>query len=115
MVLKIFSRRFEEIPENDEEEYMEVNVMDTQEKRPGKIGIRIERLNDFADTDRVLKHIREGDIVFLNIKNLKDKDMGELKRAVDKIKKGVAANSGDIAGVEQNWLILTPHYAIVHR
>ncbi len=115
MVLKFFSRRPEEIPEYEEEEYMEVNVMDTQEKRPGKIGIRIERLNDFADTDRVLKHIREGEIVFLNIKNLKDKDMGELKRAVDKIKKGVAANSGDIAGVEQNWLILTPHYAVVHR
>ncbi len=117
MAFRLFSRgeKYDDIPEL-EEEYVEVNVMDSQQNtKPGKIGIKIESLRDFADTDRILRHVREGHIVFLKIKELKDKDMGELKRAVDKIKKGVSANNGDIAGVEQNWLVLTPHYAAVHR
>lgn len=113
--LNIFSRKDSEIDEFAGDDYMEVNVMDSSEKRPGKIGIRIESLDDFGDTDRVLKQVREGTVVFLKIKGIREKDMGELKRAVEKLKKAVSANNGDIAGVEQNWLILTPHYATVHR
>jgi len=113
--MNIFSRKNNDVDEFQGDEYMEVNVMDSSEKRPGKIGIRIESLEDFADTDRVLRQVREGTVVFLKIKALREKDMGDLKRAVEKLKKSIAANSGDIAGVEQNWLILTPHYATVHR
>jgi SepF-like predicted cell division protein (DUF552 family) len=113
--LNIFSKKEEDFDEFAGDEYMEVNVMDSAERRPGKIGIRIESLEDFSDTDRVLRQVREGTVVFLKIKALREKDMGDLKRAVEKLKKSVAANSGDIAGVEQNWLILTPNYATVHR
>jgi SepF-like predicted cell division protein (DUF552 family) len=111
----MFSRKDEEYDEFGGEDYMEVNLMDADERKLGKIGIRIESLDEFADTERVLKQVREGAVIFLRIKGLRDKDMGELKRAVDKLKKGVAANNGDIAGVEQDWLILTPHYAAIHR
>jgi SepF-like predicted cell division protein (DUF552 family) len=111
----MLSRREEDYDEFGGEEYMEVNLMDADERKMGKIGIRIESLEEFADAERVLKQIREGGVIFLRIKGLRDKDMGELKRAVDKLKKGVAANNGDIAGVEQDWLVLTPHYAIIHR
>ena len=111
----MFARKPEEYDEFSGEEYMEVNLMDAEERKMGRIGIRIESLEEFADTDRVLKQVREGGVIFLKIKGLRDKDMGELKRAVDKLKKGVAANNGDIAGVEQDWLVLTPHYAVIHR
>jgi SepF-like predicted cell division protein (DUF552 family) len=94
---------------------MEVNLMDADERKMGKLGIRIESLNDFSDTENILKQVREGSVIFLRIKGLRDKDMGELKRAVEKLKKGVAANNGDIAGVEQDWLVLSPHYAMIHR
>ena len=111
----MFSRREDEYDEFAGDDYMEVNLMDAEERKMGKLGIRIESLDEFADTERVLKQVREGAIVFLRIKGLRDKDMGELKRAVDKLKKGVSANNGDIAGVEQDWLILSPHYAMIHR
>jgi SepF-like predicted cell division protein (DUF552 family) len=111
----IFSRENDQFDEFAGEEYMEVNLMDAEERKMGKIGIRIESLDDFADTERILKQVREGGVIFLRIKGLRDKDMGELKRAVDKLKKGVSANNGDIAGVEQDWLVLTPHYATIHR
>jgi len=111
---KIFAKRPEE-SEEEAETYVEVNVMDSQERKTGTMGIRIEKLTEFSDTDRILKHIRKGSVIFLKIKDLREKDMGELKRAVDKLKKTVIANNGDIAGVESDWLILTPEYAAVER
>ena len=104
-------------PEISGEDYMEVDLMDSESQKAtgGKISIRVERLEDFSDTERVLRSIREGFIVFVKIRGLKDKDMGELKRAVEKLKKSVAANNGDIAGVEQDWLIVAPENATVHR
>ena len=111
---KIFAKKPEEI-DQEGETYVEVNVMDSQERKTGTMGIRIERLTEFSDTDRILKHIRKGSVIFLKIKDLREKDMGELKRAVDKLKKTVVANNGDIAGVESDWLILTPEYAAVER
>lgn len=110
---KLFSRLDQ--PEENEEEFLEVNVMDSEDRTTGKLGIRIEKLEEFTDTDHVLRALREGSIVFLKIKGLKDKDMGELKRAVEKLKRAVTANNGDIAGVESDWLILTPEFAAVHR
>ena len=119
MAFRLFGRgdKYDDIPDFEEEEYMEVNVMDSEQHhaRAGKIGIKIESLEDFADTDRIMRQLREGSIVLLKIKGLKDKDMGELKRAVDKLKRSVLANNGDIIGVEQNWLIVTPEYVAVHR
>ncbi len=97
------------------DEFVEVNVMDSEDKRLGRLGIRVEKMEDFADTERVLRSIRKGNVVFLKIKSLREKDMGELKRAVEKLKKIVSANNGDIAGVEQDWLIITPEFAMVER
>lgn len=116
MAFKIFRRGgMGEETQERVDEYIEVNVMDPRGAKKGSIGIKVEKLNDFADTERILKSVRGGDIVFLKIKGLKEKDIGELKRAVDKLKKTIVANNGDIAGVEQDWLILTPEFANVHR
>jgi len=98
----------EDMPKED---FVEVGV--SESRMPGKIGISIEKLDDFADTDRILKSIREGSLVFLRIKTLKEKDLGELKRAVEKLKKTVLAQNGEIIGVEQDWLILAPEHARV--
>jgi len=46
---------------------------------------------------------------------LKEKDVSELKRAIDKLKKTIEANEGDIAGFGENWLIATPSFAKVWR
>jgi SepF-like predicted cell division protein (DUF552 family) len=54
-------------------------------------------------------------ISILNIEPLKDKDLAELKRAIDKIKKTVEANEGDIAGFGENFLVVTPNFARVWR
>jgi SepF-like predicted cell division protein (DUF552 family) len=97
-----------------EEDYVEVDVSEAGGKT-GKISIRIEKLSDFSDTEKILRYIREGSLVFLKIKSLKDKDLGELKRSVERLKKTILAQNGDIVGVEDDWLILTPEYAKIER
>ena len=109
-MVKLFGKK-----EDHPEDYMEINVSDAAAKGLGKIGVKIEKLSDFADTDKILKDVRDGSVIFLKIKALKEKDIGELKRAVDKLKKTVLAQNGDIVGVEQDWLLISPEFAVVHR
>lgn len=96
------------------EEYFEVNVMDGS-KPSGKLSIAVENLEDFSDTDRILKAIRNGNLIFLKIKAMKEKDIGELKRSVEKLKKTVMANNGDITGIDSDWLLITPEYATLAK
>ncbi|MBN2042904.1 MAG: cell division protein SepF [Candidatus Aenigmarchaeota archaeon] len=111
-----------EIEDSDmpKEEFIEVGFSESGgsfgvSKPAGKIGIVIDKLVEFSDTERVLRAVRDGSLVFLKIKGMKEKDLGELKRSVEKIKKTVMAQNGDIVGVEQDWLILAPEFAKVAR
>jgi len=80
-----------------------------------EVNIRVETLKDLMDTDRIQYLLREGNIVFLNIGGLRHRDLSELKRSVEKLKKTVAAMDGDIIGVDEDFLVLTPKYAKIHR
>ena len=51
----------------------------------------------------------------MGIKGLKEKDMTELKRAIERIRKTCLAINGDIAGVSDEWVIICPEFAKVHR
>ena len=124
MVLKRLKRMRSTFSSSDEpvsrgEEYIEVDVGGLSGSQPtlggGKIGIKIESVSEFGDTERVLKHVREGQIVLMKVKALKEKDLGELKRVVEKFKRTVLAQNGDIVGVEQDWLLLVPEHVVVHR
>ena len=123
MVLKRFRRGIKSggtYPTVKKDEYIEVDIggVSSSPSMPtahGKIGIRIESLEEFSDSEKILRFLREGSIVMLKIKTLKEKDLSELKRAVDRLKRTVLAQNGDIVGVEQDWLLLVPEHAVVHR
>lgn len=97
----------------EEGEYIELDT--TSETASGKIPIKVEKIEDFADSDRVQKTVRDGAIVLVKIKALKEKDMSELKRVIDKLRKTCVALNGDIAGIDEDWVILTPSFAHVAR
>lgn len=84
-------------------------------KEDMNVNVRIETLKDFADTNRVQGLVREGSIVFLKIKELRQRNISELKRAVEKLKKTCVAMEGDIVGVDEDFLVLTPDYAKIFR
>jgi len=97
-----------------EDDYVELEA-DVKSAK-AKISIRPFTLESFEDIKHVLNALREGyTIALINIAPLKEKDKISLKRAIDKLKKTLEANDGDIAGFGENWLIATPSFATVHR
>ncbi len=98
----------------DEEDYIELD-MSEEEKANRKLLIEVERLDNYADADRLQKKVREGTVMIVKIKDLRAKDLEELKRAIEKLKKTCLAIGGDIAGLGEDWLILASSSARVHR
>ena len=99
-------------PKKEEgEEFVEIE----QPVEEGKVNVRIETLRDYIDTDRMQQLVREGNVVFLKIKELRNRDMSELKRAVDKLKKTCTAMNGDMVGVDEDFLVITPNFARIFR
>lgn len=81
-----------------------------------KVVVRPFIINDFADIKPTLDALREGyTIALVNIKPLKDRDLVELKRAINKLKKTCDAIEGDIAGFGEDWIVVTPGFASVYR
>jgi SepF-like predicted cell division protein (DUF552 family) len=93
------------------ESFMEVG----EESEANKINVRIETLKTYSDVDRVQDMVRDSNVVFLRIRELRDKDINELKRAVEKLKKTCTAVDGDMVGVDEDFLIITPKIARVYR
>src|SRR3989344_7806655 len=81
-------------------DYVELDTNAAAEK--AKIVVRPFILDDFEQIKPILDVLREGHTISLiNIKPLKDKDLIELKRAINKLKKTCDAVEGDIAGLLQ--------------
>ncbi|GIU69650.1 MAG: hypothetical protein KatS3mg002_0886 [Candidatus Woesearchaeota archaeon] len=73
-------------------------------------------LEDFTDIKPVLDALREGNtICLINIRPLKEKDLIELKRAINKLKKTCDAIEGDIAGFSDDYIVITPSFAEIYR
>ncbi len=104
----------EDFDEEQEQEYVELDTSLDEENR--KMLVKTMNLTDFSDVKPILQDLREGNtIIILNIRPLKDKDMIEMKRAVNKIKKTVEAVEGDIAGFNEDYIIITPQQAEIFR
>ena len=81
-----------------------------------RITVRPFVIDDFESIKPILDALREGHtIALVNIKPLKDKDLVELKRAINKLKKTCDAIDGDIAGFGDNWIAAVPSFAHIHR
>ena len=113
-IKKTFSREDIE-PEEAEEEYVELDTVTGGDAR-SKIIVRPFTIDDFSDVKPILDSLREGyTICLVNIKPLKDKDLVELKRAINKLKKTCDAISGDIAGFGDDYIVVTPSFAEIYR
>ena len=94
-----------------EEEFLEVEA----EPENRQIFVKIDSLRSYADTDRIKDLVRDNNVVFLRISELRKQDMGELKRAVEKLKKTCLAMEGDMVGVDEDFLVVTPKAAKIYR
>jgi len=99
----------------EEEGYVELGT-DVEAEKSSKVTVRPFVIEDFESIKPILDSLREGHtIALINIKPLKDKDLVELKRAINKIKKTCDAIEGDIAGFGDNWIAAVPSFAHIYR
>ncbi|MBW2980125.1 cell division protein SepF [Candidatus Woesearchaeota archaeon] len=100
--------------EGGEEGYVELGAEPSMEK--AKVVVRPYVIENFEHIKPILDVLREGHtIALINIKPLKDKDIVELKRAINKLKKTCDAIEGDIAGFGEDWIAAVPSFAKIHR
>lgn len=98
---------------SEPDEYVQLEA--EEEKPAGGVTIQIEHIGHYTDSERIQQKVRDGIILLVRIKDLKDKDMNELKRAIARIRRTCHAVNGDIAGLGDEWLIVTPAVAKVRR
>lgn len=96
-----------------DDDFVELDAVATEERQ--KVVVRAVTLKEFDDVDEVQDHLRNNHIVWVNIRPLKNKDMTKLKRAVKRLKKTVKAIDGDMAGVDEDWVIACPSFAEIER
>lgn len=97
------------------DEFVEIDL-NSMESKDSKIIVKPFILRQFDDINEILNSLREGyTIAVIDIKALKTKDVIELKRAIQKIKKTVEALEGSIAGFGDNMIIATPKFAEIHK
>ncbi len=106
----------QEMPEEKEDEYVELGSDVSVREDESRVLVRPFMLEDFEDIRPILDALRTGHtIALVNIQPLKDKDIVELKRAINKLKKTCDAVEGDIAGFGDDWICVTPSFAKIHR
>lgn len=96
------------------EEYIELEL-GGEEKPLDKVMIEVEKMTSYDDSERIQKKVRDGTILLVKTKDLRDKDMSELRRALERVKKTCLAIDGDIAGIGEDWVIVAPNIAKIHR
>jgi len=102
--------------ESESDEYIDLDqIIEEPKKQTGKIRIKIEKLMEFRDAERIQKLVREGNIVLAETMEMKNKDVAELKRSIERIKKTVMAINGDIVMGPQSVLIICPPNVMVSR
>jgi SepF-like predicted cell division protein (DUF552 family) len=109
------SENEEAILAEGDKEYVELNTA-AAEASKGRVLVRPFVIDDFTDIKGILDSLREGStIALINIKPLKDKDLIELKRVINKLKKTTDAIEGDIAGFGDDYIVVTPSFAKIYR
>ena len=100
--------------EGSAEDYVEIDLTSKQEKE-SKVIVKLFVLKTYDEVNDILNILREGyTIAIIDIKQLRQKDSIELKRAISKIKKTTDALEGTIAGFGENMIIVTPAFAKIH-
>lgn len=111
---KLSGPSYDEMDRAPEQSYVEIE--NAREEGKSKVVVRPFLLEDFEDIKPILDSLREGfTIALVNIRPLKDKDIVELKRAINKLKKTTDAIEGEIAGFGEDYIVATPGFASIYR
>lgn len=93
----------------------EPTELQAEEEPTEKINVRVENLGGLVDVERIMKFLREGNILFLKTRDLQKRDLGQFQTAVQKLKRVCGQYGWDLAGTEEGYLVVTPRFAQILR
>ncbi|HII15272.1 MAG TPA: cell division protein SepF [Nanoarchaeota archaeon] len=100
------------IPSANSGEFIEME----HAKAEPKVSIKTYQLTCFDDTKRIVSELREGrTIMLIDVSPIKEKDIIDLKRSVNKLKTATAEMGGEIAGLGGDWLLIAPMFAEIWK
>jgi SepF-like predicted cell division protein (DUF552 family) len=91
----------------DENEYIELPEVEVGGK---KMLIAVGKLNEIKDVDEIIRNVRDGKMVFVNVKKLREKNLDELKIMISKLKKSCVNMNGNLVGLDENNLLAIPSF-----
>lgn len=113
-LLKI--KKYFRVQQEDYTEEGYVELEEPLEEKKEKILVKTIILEEKTDINGILNSLREGkSIVILDIKDIKERDFNYVKKVVYKLKKLCHVTGGDIVSVGENFVVVTPAFARVHR
>ena len=96
------------------EDYIEIDL--GKEEKETKVLVKLFSLRQYEDVNEILNSLREGyTIAIIDIKQLRQRDTMETKRAISKVRKTIEALEGNIQGFGDNIVIATPSFATIHK
>jgi SepF-like predicted cell division protein (DUF552 family) len=113
--MSIFNKLFKKKPTEETAPAEELTEIPAEQGDQTQTKVMIDKIESLSDSDRIIKKVRSGNIVIARIKELKEQNMDELKHSISKIRTSVTMFNGDIAGVGDEWLIVTPSTARIQR
>ena len=113
--MSVFSRFFRKRQPSVEEKIEEFTELPAESESGDKMKVVIERIEGLSDADRIIKKVRTGNIVIARIKELREQNVDELKHCISKIKTSATVFQGDLAGVGDEWLLVTPSSVRISR
>jgi len=99
--------------EEEGEEIVEAKIV--RETQP-KLVLGLMVMERYADVEKVLNRFRKGNaIILVKVTPLRNKDMAELKKAVERLKTHCEVTGSDLAALDDNWLVLVPPVVEIAR
>ncbi len=103
---KVFTSQTEQV---DVEEYL--NNLDVEEEavyEDADAYVKSMTLRDNTDVPAVEKELKDGNLVLLNVEDMAKRNARGLRDAIVAIKSMVSQIDGDIAGISQGRILVTP-------
>lgn len=92
----------------DYEDFVKVQLEYASGEEVPEREVVVHRLRGFSEIDTCISHVSDGNIVIVDIRPLANRNMRELKQAVDEMKEICASMHADLAGLGDSHLIITP-------
>ncbi|MBR9679872.1 MAG: cell division protein SepF [Candidatus Altiarchaeota archaeon] len=96
----------DELIKGDDAHVVQAKVIHTQN---AKLKLDLMVMERYNDVEKVLNKFRSGDrIIIVKVSPLRDKDMTELKKAINRMKTHCNVTGADLAALDDSWIILVP-------